>query len=305
MARVAVYYQTFPPSGLLPIMTNPPLVTHIYVAALHFGKSADGAPYIHLNDAPPEAAPIWPDIRAAVELGAKCSVMVGGAGGGFAALFADYLAHYAQLKNFLEQHPEVTGVDLDVEEPVTLENVQWLLSDLRSDFPRHRLTLAPVVSSLSDDAPGLGGFSYKELWNSPAGSAIDYFNCQVYSGGSAEELVSAYDAVVANGYSPERVVLGVMSGTDPGPAAAALTKKYGARFGGVFTWEFFDAQPDPAAWAREVRAAMQLEAPAPPGDGTSRSLPRADPPAAAENLDWCAAVTNLFHNLLAALHSRV
>ena len=40
--------------------------------------------------------------------------------------------------------------------------------------------MAPVQSSLEEDAPGMGGFIYKDLWLSPEGSLIDYFNGQFY-----------------------------------------------------------------------------------------------------------------------------
>ena len=37
-------------------------------------------------------------------------------------------------------------------------------------------TMAPVSPSLETDYPGMGGFVYKDLYNSLEGKYIDYFN---------------------------------------------------------------------------------------------------------------------------------
>ena len=73
------------------------------------------------------------------------------------------------------------GVDIDVEETVRLEDVQKLITKLDEDFGRQFiLTMAPLAGSLAADEPGMGGFCYKDLWNTPQGQRINWFNGQFY-----------------------------------------------------------------------------------------------------------------------------
>ena len=53
MRRVSFYYQTFCGLQTLLALPDPLPVTHVVLAALHFGVNPDGTPYIHLNDHDP------------------------------------------------------------------------------------------------------------------------------------------------------------------------------------------------------------------------------------------------------------
>ena len=76
-----------------------------------------------------------------------------------------------------------------------------------ADFPHYKITFAPVASSLQTDGGSMGGFSYKKLYNE-IGDKIDWFNTQCYNSFSYE----TYDSIIKNGYPPEKVVMGMISG---------------------------------------------------------------------------------------------
>ena len=114
--RIIYYYQTF--SGLDKILYSGTPVTHIHLSAIHFGMNPDGSPYIHLNDNSPDAScfdDVWAQIKTASKLGIKIVLMVGGAGGAFTNLFSNYDIYFPMLMSVLRLHPEIIGVDLDVD----------------------------------------------------------------------------------------------------------------------------------------------------------------------------------------------
>ena len=248
--RVIVYYQTF--TSLKPILLTQSPVTHIHLSSIHFGLDKNNQPYIHLNDDSPYNYTfnnVWNELEQATQNGIKVKVMVGGAGGGYASLFSNFDTYYAMLADLLRNKPFISGVDLDIEEPVSLENVKLLIRRLKEDFGNLiTLSMAPIQSSLEADEPGMGGFVYKDLIQSPEGKLIDYFNVQFYSDYSCD----AFDRIVANGYLPEMIVMGAMAGT---PTSAEVTKtvqKYKKNFGGVFVWEYCFAKPSPLEWAKNM-----------------------------------------------------
>ena len=256
--RIIYYYQTF--KSILPALAPGTPVTDIHIAAIHFGRDPDtNEPYIHLNDHPPNAIiflPVWREMEAAVELGINVILMIGGEGGAFINLFSDFDTYYPFLKSTIRQFPMISGVDLDIEESVSLDDVKSLIRRVKSDFgSSFSISMAPMQYSLQTDEKGMGDFSYKTLFDSPEGKLIDYFNGQFYIDYSAP----AYEEAVNNDYPPHQVVMGMISGQDledAKEAILALCKKY-PTFGGVYVWEYFDAPPGktrhPEEWCHEIK----------------------------------------------------
>lgn len=224
-------------------------ITHIHLSSLHFGTETDGQPYIHLNNLYPDHPKfhqMWKGLISAYNKDIKIVVMIGGAGGGYASLFQNYTTHYQQLKMFLRNHEIITGVDLDIEEPVALDSVKKLIGDLSADFPHFTISLAPVQSSLQQDTPGMGGFVYKDLFNSEEGKLISYFNVQFYSDFSKQ----AYDEIIQNGYPSNMIVMGSESGTGSASTVQDVVDA-DPHMGGVFSWEYFNT---PKSWAPLMRS---------------------------------------------------
>lgn len=237
--RVIYYYQTF--CGLSDIFSSSYLPTHIHVSSIHFGPH-----YIHLNNAPPDSdtfADVWRELQQASDMGIKIILMIGGAGGAYQEMFSDYEFYYFLLKKTLLDYPFIEGVDLDIEEEVSLDDVKMLITDLKRDFGEDFIiSMAPVQSSLENDSPGMGGFIYKDLYNKE-GSLIDYFNGQFYN----DYSFNAYQRCIENGYPANKIVMGMIfdQHLDDNLEEIKLIKKAYPDFGGVFNWEYFDAPPDP------------------------------------------------------------
>ena len=135
-----------------------------------------------------------------------------------------------------------------------------LISRLKSDFGNDFIvSMAPIQQSLETDNPGLGGFSYKELYKD-MGVFIDYFNVQFYSDYSED----AYTRIINNGYPENKIVMGSISSQDISSTTkvvSTLTKKYKS-FGGVSNWEYFDSPPspyNPSLWAICMKNSFSLK----------------------------------------------
>ena len=253
--RIIYYYQTF--TDLSPILVPNSPVTHIHLSSIHFGTDENNAPYIHLNDLSPYDAKfdsVWEDLKAAKELGIKIILMVGGAGGAFQDLFSNYDTYYSLLKELLlEKQDLIDGVDLDIEEIVSIDDVELLILQLKKDFGgSFIITMAPVQYSIENDVPGMGGFIYKDLYNN-CGHLIDYFNVQCYY----DYSVNAYKQMIKNGYPEEKLVMGSISSQNFNSNLNVLkqiVKNYN-NFGGVFNWEYYDA---PTNWSNIVYNTLKI-----------------------------------------------
>jgi len=253
--RVIYYYQTF--TGLQPILYSGTPVTDIHLSSVHFGINPDKSKYIHLNNYPPDNLrfnQVWKDLDEAVKLGINIKIMIGGSGGAFTNLFSDYETFYPMLKKILIEHSVISGVDLDVEEMVPLKNIKKLINQISNDFPKFTFAMAPVQSSIENDVSGMGGFLYKDLYNSPEGKKIEYFNGQFYGSYQASD----YHKVINNGYPPEKIVMGLTSGQydqSVPETIKSLVEKY-PTFGGVYVWEYYSTNKK---WAQEMHQAMNVD----------------------------------------------
>ena len=255
--KIIFYYQTF--TSLKPILIQNTLVTHIHLSSIHFGINTDKSPYIHLNDYPPNNKifdNMWNEIKCANKLGIKIILMIGGAGGAFDTLFSDFDVYYNLLKNTINEYPCISGIDLDVEETTSVDNIKYLIKKIKNDFgKKFIISMAPVSYAIESNNPGLGGFIYKELYDSPEGRMIDYFNGQFYY----DIAEKSYDEVMSNNFPPEKIVFGMESCNDiilVKKIVERLSNKY-KNFGGVFNWEYFNAdKQNPYDWVLLMHHAM-------------------------------------------------
>ena len=255
--------------------TGSPVVNVITVSSIHFGTTTgpDGSPspYIHLNNKDPDVPGfdrLWDQTKTAHELGITVTLMVGGAGGAYKVLFSDFKKYYGLLKNTLKARPWITGINLDVEEHITLEDIQKLINALDTDMgPDFIIAMAPVASSLMSDGdgPGIGGFSYKKLYESSEGKRINWFNGQFYSSWGGFSYASYQQVMQKGGYPPSKVVMGMLASDFPPSTfdnALETVKKLVAKhadFGGVSVWLYNDAPPspeNPVKWAESMWQAM-------------------------------------------------
>ena len=261
--KIIYYYQTF--CGLDSILHPNTQVTHIHLAAIHFGynKDKDGInyPYIHLNNYSPEDPKfnqVWNQLRDAKKLGIKIVLMIGGAGTAYQMLFSNYDVFYGLLKETINNNIDIIdGIDLDIEESIRLSQIRTLINDIDEEFGKDFIiSMAPVQFTMENpNEPGMSGFKYSQLFKTYEGQRINYFNVQAYSSYSCNSL----ETIVNNGYPVEKIVMGMLTGQDYQNIKSELSnmiKKYRLNFGGVFIWEYYDAPPkgisDPGEWSKEM-----------------------------------------------------
>jgi len=276
--RVVIYHQT--DSSLLPLVTlplatkKPRSVTHINIAAFHID---DTVGEIHLNNTPPDDSSydqLWKDVHGMQKFGVKILGMLGGAAqGSYKHLDDDdtFESYYGPLRDMIQKFA-LDGMDLDVEESMSLAGIERLVNRLNSDFgDDFIITLAPVASALSGGS-NLSGFSYSDL-EKDCGDKISWYNAQFYSGFGSMDKTDDYESIINNGWSPSKVVAGVLTNQDDGSGYVdldvlkttlqALIKEYDD-FGGVAGWEYFNSKPGgkekPWEWALVMQQDM---------DGTS------------------------------------
>jgi len=279
--RVAYYYQTQYYNGnyislasiwkQLDKQTHKPITTDVMVAAFHLGYNTNGTPYIHLNDnvpSDPMFKVMWKQVATLQKHGVTVRMMLGGAAqGSYQDLFSHWDTFYPILKHTL-RHYKLNGIDLDIEETVSLADAKKLIDQLNKDFgKKFIMTMAPVASALWGGS-NLSGFSYLDLNKSPEGKRINWFNGQFYSGFATLETPSDYEHA-AEYFPADKIVAGMLSnplngnGFVPLNTVAKTLKKLVAKyptFGGVSAWEYFNSLPgglpDPVKWGAYMANAM-------------------------------------------------
>ena len=272
--RTVVYYQTQYSNGATGTYVSPkPLVdrntgvTDLLVAAIHLNDNK----VVHLNDHPPSHSrytQMWQDLAAIQARGVNVIGMVGGAApGSFQRLDTRFSEYYPLLRDTIRTY-KLNGVDLDVEEQMSIAGIRRVIDQLKADFGAGFIvTLSPVASALRGGG-NLSGFNYEELYRSH-GSKIAYFNGQFYNGWGSAANTANYDQIISRGLIPaNKVVLGTLTNSANGGSGyvtmstlrstvTSLKTKY-ANFGGVAGWEYFNSLPGgtaaPWQWASEVTA---------------------------------------------------
>jgi chitinase len=258
--KTIYYYQTF--VGLDQLLSHVQDIDVIIVSSIHFDRDKQGNKYIYLNDNKPNDPcfdTLWTDVQKAYSQGVCITLMIGGAGGAYQELFSDFDTYYPQLVSLLNEKNFICGIDLDIEEEVDINQVKMLINCLIRDFgEQFIITMAPIAPSLMNDQIGMGGFVYKELYNSPEGKYIQWFNTQCYESFSYD----TYKRIIDNGYPPEKIVMGMMSGQFNKQTfknaihECVKIKQTYPEFPGVYDWEYLNAPPDksdPSQWCKLLK----------------------------------------------------
>ncbi|KAK5125022.1 hypothetical protein LTR85_001213 [Meristemomyces frigidus] len=295
--RVVLYHQTHhapnngPPVSLLPLITHNTGITHVIIAAIHIN---DPPGNITLNDHQPDHernSTLWAEVAWLQASGVKVLGMLGGAAkGSFERLDGEdttrFEAYYAPLCDMLRRH-NLNGLDLDIEEPTSLLGTIRLIDRLRADFgPEFLITLAPVATALLVGQPHLSGpeFDY-HLLEQARGHEIAWYNTQFYNGWGDVSTSFWYETIIATGWKPEKVVVGLLTNPTNGgsgyvaqPHIDSVLHTMRTRhpnFGGVMGWEYFNALPGnqerPWEWAAHM--SRTLRTPLPPAPAPQQQAP--------------------------------
>ena len=269
--RIVVYHQAHGKGDSFVPLT--PLIgsrlTHLLISTAHI--TDDGT--VTLNDQPHDAADhdrLWAEAALLRESGVRIMVMVGGwAPGTMCKLDGDdFDTYYPGFRDFLRAH-DIQGVDVDVEQDMSLAGVIRLIDALRADFgPDFDIILAPVASAMWG-GDNLSGFSYPELYRE-RGDEIDWIQIQFYSGyGSLADTRDAQRIIDLGIYPIDKLVLGVLGHPDDAQGfvevdrvcatLSQLAAKY-PELGGVDAWEYFRALPGglaaPWEWVERMYDAL-------------------------------------------------
>lgn len=223
--KVVVYHQTHHtrdgqrPISILPLLgrddgagSGRPSATHIVVAAVHINEPDSDKP-LTLNDHAPDHPRfdvLWSEVATAQARGVRVLALLGGAAKGSyerldiareGAFPASFERHYALLHALLRRR-RLDGVDLDVEEAMSLPGIVHLIDRLRADFgPAFLLTMAPVAAALLrpyDPRCNLSGFSYADL-ERQRGHEIAWYHAQFYCGWGDASQPHMYATMVGLG----------------------------------------------------------------------------------------------------------
>ena len=216
---------------------------------------------------------MWAELRILQASGVKVLGMLGGAArGSFTRLDGDetqFERYYLPLREMVSTYG-LDGLDLDVEEEMSLGGVIRLIDRLRVDFgPGFLITLAPVAAALLNPRNNLSGFDYEAL-EVMRGKEISWYNAQFYCGWGDCSNTLMYEMILMKGWPAEKVVIGLLTNPENGPGwvpwnilATVLPTIVGQhpRFGGVMGWEYFNSLPGgrerPWEWARVMTALLR------------------------------------------------
>ncbi|KAI0899545.1 glycoside hydrolase [Annulohypoxylon nitens] len=214
----------------------------------------------------------WAEMKTVQKAGVKVSMGMR-SGWGLFNEESTFDAYYTVLHDTLRKY-NFDGMDFDIEDytdgnthAIKLDPVVKLVQRLRKDFGQDFVvTLAPVSSAMAG-GDNLSAFSYSQL-EKRCGKDISWYNVQFYYGENELASTSTVDAVMKNGWKPERIVVGMMSTPDYDPFVPlakvaqtlhALNRKYPA-LKGIDGWDYYDQKPGgyPAPWEWPRWAARQM-----------------------------------------------
>lgn len=297
LPRIVLYHQTThnPDDSLisiLPLITEPAIsVTHLIISAIHLNEDPDA---LTLNDHPPSHpryTTTWAELRIAQASGIVVMGMLGGAAkGSYARLDRDqptFERYYAPLYDLIRERA-LQGLDLDVEEKMSLPGIIRLIDRLRADFgPDFIITLAPVATALLDERRNLSGFDYNALEIS-RGDQIAWYNAQFYNGWGDAHTPVLFELCVNHGWKPDKLAIGVLTTPDNGhgfvpfsmlaPTLHHLQRRF-PNFAGVMGWEYFNGKPGgrdrPWEWAQEMTRILKPEVDPDSKNGKPTGVPNA------------------------------
>ncbi|KAI1453374.1 glycoside hydrolase [Annulohypoxylon moriforme] len=233
----------------------------------------------------------WAEMKTVQKAGVPVSMGMRGGWGNFNNN-STFDAYYSVLHDTLKKY-NFGGMDFDIEDytdgnthAIKLDPVVKLVQRLRKDFGQDFvITLAPISTAMAG-GDNLSAFSYEQL-EKRCGNDISWYNVQFYYGEDELASTSTVDAVMKNGWKPERIVVGMMSTPDYDPFVPlakvaktlhTLNQKYPS-LKGIDGWDYYDQKPggysNPWEWPRWAAQQMGMAKGgngAAPSSGVARSF---------------------------------
>ncbi|KAI9803596.1 MAG: hypothetical protein M1825_001939 [Sarcosagium campestre] len=281
--RIITYHQTIYSKGdsqyvpILPLVGTG--VTHINIGAIHLNENEGD---IRLNDHAPwheRFVPLRRDIGEVQKSGIKVFAFLGGAARGTYWRLSrpgEFEKYYEPLRDMLATW-NFDGLDLDIEEPVSLQSVIRLIDRVKQDFgPDFLITAAPVAPALLTGGYNLAGFNFFDL-EKERGDDIAWYNAQFYCGHAQASDTTDYERIISHGWDPAKVVMGVCANPQLAQGSS------------VFDLPQIHARP-PAPALLEALSLAELDTPSwDLSDNLTTAKPRIDPDGLARYLTGIVA----------------
>jgi hypothetical protein len=203
--RLIYHYDNFSIS-LKPLIDNNNLLSYLFISSATF-KMDKNIPYIHLNGHSFDDSyhtKLWTDCNELNNKNVKIILTIGGMNGGFNIFFNNFEEYYSILLNIINKY-SFSGINIDIHEYLgndSLNKVKLLIQRLSLDFDMKKFSIimTSLHSSFIFDGKGLGGFSYKDLYNSNEDKYIEFYNITTLTD------IESYQKIISNGYASNRIV---------------------------------------------------------------------------------------------------
>lgn len=260
--RVVLYHQkTHLATGyisLLPLIGTG--ITHLILGTIHVDSTSGK---IHLNNHPPHVKlydEMWNDVSILRASGVMILGMLGGAAKGtYSCLNKDDLTfekNYLPLKMMIDSY-KLQGLDLAVEEDMSLTGIVRLIDRLRIDFGlTFLITLAPVATALLSSNVSLAWLDYFALEKERA-AEIAWYNVKFYNGFGHISNENMYNNILCMGWEPSKLVAITLAEQESVEETVHILREQHADFGGVGVWGCFEAGDEiPEKWVTEMAILM-------------------------------------------------
>lgn len=220
--------------------------THIHFGYFHFFLYSLCLNYKIPND--DYYNEMWFELGIADEKNKKCVMVLD-----VSFMEADYNDYYNELSNFIKENKLIKGIDLDVENKISLETFKKLINDLSRDFPYLILSISTIgysmcvrdIDTIYEDE---NVWSYILFNKSIEANKIEYYNCNF---NEDDFTMDSFEDMIDNGFQPEKLIMGCNSKFfftyDNYYELRNISKKY--NIGGTFIKYFNNS---PYKWAMSV-----------------------------------------------------
>jgi hypothetical protein len=194
-------------------------IYNTYANSIHLGNFIYNLNNLYLNDLSPfdnNYDDMWFDLGIASEKNINCVISIS-----FDNIFDgnhnnnnNYHLFYKTLCELLIDKKEIIkGIDMDVENKISLDNINMFINDIKRDFPNLLLVISSIgysmcVMDINTIYENEKEWSYILFNNSPEGQMIDYYCCNF----NEDNLtLDSFQDIIDNGFLPNKIVLGCFS----------------------------------------------------------------------------------------------
>lgn len=152
---------------------------------------------------------IWCDLGIASEKNINCIISIS-----FDNVFDDnYHLFYKKLCELINKKEIIKGIDMDVENKISLHNIKMFINNIKRDFPNLLLVISTIgysicVNDIDTIYKDEKEWSYTLFNKSSEGQMIDYYCCNF----NEDDLtMDSFEDIIDNGFLPNKIVMGCYS----------------------------------------------------------------------------------------------